>query len=240
MRCAWMVLRTQSRSSGVVAPRCLHVWLGMRSLRAVCRTERRAPQFLSDNEVFTIPPKKPKKRRRWAPTFSGFINLLDGVGKMIFGGWLELMEEDPYRHWHFGFVRSPGVTECLAIRWAIWERAAKAGWRLSEQQWDIVKAFDMPGTEQLFRDVTAPSASLRCRRFAGPLSAGSHAHQEGRLLDSNGGASGRQLASRFLPAKLRCCYSRVERAVGCATLGSSVLWYEKFQWGCLRLRSTSL
>ena len=28
MRCAWMVLRRQSRSSGVVAPRCLHVWLG--------------------------------------------------------------------------------------------------------------------------------------------------------------------------------------------------------------------
>ena len=78
---------------------------------------------------------------------------------MIFGGWLELIE-DPYRHWQFGFVRNRGVTDCLAIRWAIWERAAKAGWCLSEQQWDIVKAFDMLDGEQLFRDVTAPSAPL--------------------------------------------------------------------------------
>ena len=49
-----------------------------------------------------------------------------GVGKMIFGGWLELIE-DPYRHWQVGFVRNRGVTDCLAIRWAIWERAAKQG-----------------------------------------------------------------------------------------------------------------
>ena len=116
---------------------------------------------------------------------------------MIFGGWLELTE-DPYRHWQFGFVRSRGVTDCLAIRWAIWERAAKAGWCLSEQQWDIVKAFDMLDREQLFRDVTAPNAPFRHRRPTGPLSTGSHAHQKGRLLDSNEGASGRQLGPRPL------------------------------------------
>ena len=121
-------------------------------LESRMQKERRAPQLLSDSEVFTIPKKGGE-----GPDFLRFINLLDGVGKMIFGGWLELIE-DPYRHWQFGFVRSRGVTDCLAIRWAIWERAAKAGWCLSEQQWDIVKAFDMLDREQLFRDVTAPNA----------------------------------------------------------------------------------
>ena len=70
---------------------------------------------------------------------------------MIFGGW-------PYRHWQFGFVRNRGVKDSLAIRWVMWERAAKAGWCLSEQQWDIVKTFDKLDRAQLFRDVTAPSA----------------------------------------------------------------------------------
>ena len=128
--------------------------------------------------------------------------------KMIFGGWLELIE-DPHRHWQFGFFLGHLGACC------------KGRVCPSEQQWDIVKAFDMLDREQLFRDVTAPNALLRYRRSTGPLSAGSHAHPEGRLLDSNGCASGRQLGSRSLPAKLRCCYSSVERVVGCATVGSS-------------------
>ena len=122
----------------------------MRSLRAVCKKNEGLLNCFLTAEVFTIPRKE-------GPDFLRFINLLDGVDKMIFGGWLDLIE-DPYRHWQFGFVRNRGVADCLVIRWAIWERAAKAGWCLSEQQWDIVKAFDMLDRAQLFLDVTAPSA----------------------------------------------------------------------------------
>ena len=131
-----------------MALRCLHVWLGMRSLRAVCKKKEgllncfRTARYL----------QYPKKKGGEGQDFLRFINLLDGVGKMIFGGWLKLIE-DPHRHWQFGFVRSRGVTDFLTIRWAIWERAAKAGWCLSEQQWDIVKAIDMLDREQLFLDV---------------------------------------------------------------------------------------
>ena len=206
-----------SRSSGVVAPRCLHVWLGMRSLRAVCKKKEGLLNCLR-TEVFTIPKKGGE-----GPNFLRFINLLDGVGKMIFGGWLEFIE-DPHRHWQFGFVRSQGVTDCLAVRWAIWaiwERVAKAGWCLSEQQWDIVKAFDMLDREQLFRDVTASSAPFVTDVLQDPHRQDRMHINKGRLLDSNGGASGRQLGSRSLPTKLRRCCSRVERAVGCTTVGSS-------------------
>ena len=150
-------------------------------LESRMQQEGRAPQLLSDSEVFTIPKKGGE-----GPDFLRFINLLDGVGKMIFGGWLELIE-DPYRHWQLGFVRNRGVTDCLAIRWAVWERAAKAGWCLSEQQWDIVKAFDMLYRAQLFGDVIAPSIPFVTDVLQDLLSAGSHAHQEGRLLDSNRG-----------------------------------------------------
>ena len=94
-------------------------------LKNSCITVIVFSSLLSDSEVFTI-----LKKGGAGPDFLRFINLLDGVGKMIFGGWLELIE-DPYRHWQFGFVRSRGVTDCMAIRWAIWERAAKAGWCLS-------------------------------------------------------------------------------------------------------------
>ena len=101
-------------------------------LESRMQKERRAPQLLSDSEVCTITQKGGE-----GPDFLRFINLLDGVGKMIFGGWLQLIE-DPCRHCQFGIVRSRGVADCLAIRWTIWERAAKAGWCLSEQQLDIV------------------------------------------------------------------------------------------------------
>ena len=79
-------------------------------LESCMQKDRKAPQLLSDSEVSTIPEKGGE-----GPDFLRFINLLDGVGKMIFGGWLELIE-DPYRHWQFGFMRNRGVTDCLAIR----------------------------------------------------------------------------------------------------------------------------
>ena len=81
-----------------------------KGLTSRMQKERRAPQLLSDSEVFTIPQKGGE-----GPDFLRFINLLDCVGKMIFGGWLELIE-DPYRHWQFGFVRNRGVTDSF-IRW---------------------------------------------------------------------------------------------------------------------------
>ena len=137
MRCAWMVLRRQSKSAGAVAPRCRHVSLGTRFSRAVCKKKEGLPNCFRTARYSQYPKKGGE-----GPDFLRFINLLDGVGKMIFGGWLELIE-DPYRHWQFGFVRSRGVTDCLAIRWA---------------KWDIVKAFDMLDREQLFCDVTAPIA----------------------------------------------------------------------------------
>ena len=34
-------------------------------------------------------------------------------------------------------------SDCLAIRYAAWERAYQAGWCISEQFWNVVKAFDM-------------------------------------------------------------------------------------------------
>ena len=46
MRCAWIVLWRQSRKSGAVAHRCRHVRHGTRFSRA--------PQLISDSEVFTI------------------------------------------------------------------------------------------------------------------------------------------------------------------------------------------
>ena len=92
--------------SGTPLPACL-AWFAI--LESRMQKERRAPNTKKGGE---------------GPYFLKFINLLDGDGKMIFGGWLELIE-DPYRHWQFGFVRNRGVTDCLAIRWPSWERAAK-------------------------------------------------------------------------------------------------------------------
>ena len=54
-------------------------------LESLMQKERRAPQLLSDSEVFTLPKKGGER-----PDFLRFINLMDG-------GWLELME-DPCRH----------------------------------------------------------------------------------------------------------------------------------------------
>ena len=71
-------------------------------LESRMQKERRAAQLLSDSEVFTIPQKGGE-----GPDFLRFINLLDGVGKMICGGWLELIE-DPNRHWQFGLCAAEG------------------------------------------------------------------------------------------------------------------------------------
>ena len=73
-------------------------------LESRMQNERRGLQLLSDSEVFTI-----HKKGGEGPDFLRFVNLLDGVGKMIFGGWLELIE-DLYRHWQF-------AVEGLQIAW---------------------------------------------------------------------------------------------------------------------------
>ena len=62
---------------------------------------------------------------------------------------------DPYIHWMFGFTDGRGVRDYLAIRKAVWERACRTGWCVSEQLWDIVKAFDMLNRPQLFHDIQA-------------------------------------------------------------------------------------
>ena len=125
---------------------------------------------------------------------------------MIFGGWLELTE-DPYRHWQFGFVPSRGFTDCLAVRWAIWERAAKAGWCPSEQQWDIVKAFDMLDSEQLFRDVTAPNAPF-VTDVLQDLYRQARLHiKKDAYLTRTGVRQGDNLGPGL---KLRCCHTREE------------------------------
>ena len=104
-----------------MALRCLHVWLGMRSLRAVCKKKEGLLNCFRTARYSQFPKKGGER-----PDFLRFSNLLDGVGKMIFGGWLELIE-DPYRHWQFGLVRSRGVTDCPAIRWQVGAKANNSG-----------------------------------------------------------------------------------------------------------------
>ena len=47
------------------------------------------------------------------------------------------------------------MPDCLAIRRAVWERACREGWCVSEQFWDVVKALDMLNRPQLFHDIQA-------------------------------------------------------------------------------------
>ena len=93
-----------------------------------CRMLRgdEVPYQLADGEVFTI-----TKPGCSGPDFMRFINLLDSTGKFLFGYWLSYAL-DPYRHWQFGFSDGRGVPDCLAIRYAVWERACRAGWCVSE------------------------------------------------------------------------------------------------------------
>ena len=62
---------------------------------------------------------------------------------------------DPYRHQQFGFTTTRGGSDCRAIRYAVWERTCRAGWCVSEQFWDVVKAFDMLRRPQLSQDIQA-------------------------------------------------------------------------------------
>ena len=104
------------------------------------------PHRLADGEVFIIP--KP------SGSGPGIIFMLDSTGKLLFGHWLSYVL-DPYRHWQFGFTTTRGGSDCLAIRYAVWERAYRAGWCVSEQFWDVVKAFNMLSRPQFFQDIQA-------------------------------------------------------------------------------------
>ena len=117
----------------------------------MCRIQygEEVPYQLADGEVFKIP-----KLGGSGPDFLRFINLLDSTCKLLFGYWLSYVL-DPYRHWQFGFTDGRGVPDCLAIRYAVWERACRAGWCVSEQFCDVVTAFDMLNRPQLFHDIQA-------------------------------------------------------------------------------------
>ena len=72
------------------------------------------------------------KPRGSGPDVMRFISLPDSTGKLLFEYWLPDVL-DPYRHWQFGFTVGRGVSDCLAIRVAVRERAYRAGWCISEQ-----------------------------------------------------------------------------------------------------------
>ena len=133
---------------------------------------RWGPALMAEGETFRTP-----KPSRSGPDCVRFINMLDSKGKLLFGYWLSFVL-NPYRHWHFGFAYGRGVPACLAIRYAVWERACRAGWCVGEQFWDVVKAFDMLSRPKLFHDMQATAvwvlmalSSLcnRARMFAAHL-----------------------------------------------------------------------
>ena len=131
-----------------------------------------APYRLADGEVFIIPNPGGS-----GPDYMRFINLLDSTGKLFFGNWL-LFVLDPYRRWQFRFTTTRRSSDCLAIRYAVCARACRVGWCVSEQFWDVVKAFDMLSRSQLFQDIQATAVWVlvalrslykRARMFAGRL-----------------------------------------------------------------------
>ena len=85
----------------------------------MCRIQHgeEVPHQLADGEVFIIP-----KQCGSGPDFMRFVNLLDSTGKLLFGYWLSYVLDQP-----FGFTDGRGVPDCLAIRYAAWERAGGAG-----------------------------------------------------------------------------------------------------------------
>ena len=93
------------------------------------------PYRLPDGDVITVP-----KLGGSGPDCMRFINLLDFTGKLLFGCWHPYLL-DPYWHWQLGFTVGRVVSDCLAIRCVDWERAYGAGWCISEQFWDVMKAF---------------------------------------------------------------------------------------------------
>ena len=195
---AWMVLRRQSRSSGAVAPRCRHAWLGTRFSRAACKKKEGLPNCFRTAIIHN------HQKRRRGPRLSQVYQ---------FAGWRR--QDDLWRM--AGAHRGPLPSL------AVWLCSQSRGYRLPGYPFGhlgaccksrLVPKRIAVGHCQGLRHVGQRVAFPRCDRSKCPLRqrrpAGLHAHQKGRLLDSNGGASGRQLGPRPLPTKLRCCYSRVE------------------------------
>ena len=173
------------------------------------------------------------------PDFLRFVNLLDGVGKMIFGGWLELIE-DPYRHWQFGFVRSRGVTDLSG--YPLGHLGACCKGRLVPKRTAVghCQGLRHVGQRAAFPRCDRSKCPLRHRRPTGPLSAGSHAHQKGHLLDSNGVCVREKTWAQASSDEATMLLLKSGMSSWMRDRGLVVLWYDKLQWGCLRLRSTSL
>ena len=74
-RCAWMVLRRQSRSSGAVAPPAAGTYGLVRDSREPHAKRKKGSPIAFGQRGIHNPPKKSAR----AQTFSVFINLLDGV-----------------------------------------------------------------------------------------------------------------------------------------------------------------
>ena len=144
-------------------------------------------------------------------------NLLGSTDKLLFRYWLHNVL-DPYRHWQFGLSVGRGVSVCLAIRFAVWERAYRAGWWITEHFWDVVKAFDMLSRPQLFQYIQSfgfvglSSDSLTFR-------SGSNVFCRSLLVsDAYRGQSWPQALTQIF----RCRGSRMKRGIGSAPEGATV------------------
>ena len=101
----------------------------------MCRIQygEEVPYQLADGKVFIIP-----KPGGSGPDFMRFISLLDSTGKFLFGYWLSYIQT---------------VAVGFLTVWRFDTRACRAGWFVSEQFWDMVKAFDTLNRPQLFHDI---------------------------------------------------------------------------------------
>eukprot|EP00929_Paragymnodinium_shiwhaense_P032526 TRINITY_DN18015_c0_g3_i1.p1 TRINITY_DN18015_c0_g3~~TRINITY_DN18015_c0_g3_i1.p1 ORF type:complete len:386 (+),score=63.61 TRINITY_DN18015_c0_g3_i1:720-1877(+) len=129
--------------------RVSHGWLAFAALVASIQTARRVPANMADSQVVCLP----KHSRSGRPDDQRLINLLDPIGRAIFGGWFTQTIKLKVAEDQFGFAAGVGSRDCLAIRWAMWERGRHSGWLVGEQHWDVKKAFDQIGRQQLRCDV---------------------------------------------------------------------------------------
>ena len=185
-----------------------HIWPANPSLHApvlcldVSYTARRcAPSSSGGRRGFRYPETRRNGPRRY---------------KLLFGYWLPYVL-DPYSHWQFGFTVGGEVSDCLAIRYAVWERTYRAGWCISEQFWDVVKAFVMLSRPQLPRH-----PSFGCEGI-GHASLSMRSEENVRcshlVFEANRGEA--QSFPWTLLEILRCRRSRRARGVGSAQVGAT-------------------